>query len=395
MIRAILGVMDRDSKRAPVAKSDAPSSRSRKGADGFFDDLASARRELLAGRHEAYHRVLGALIALISGPEADDALLGNFDRVWRSRSFPTFYERPLLVLAAMRADALQEGAVHPLYDVLAAATPDPATATASAVMQALGRERVGVWSTLTSRRVQTNDTSRGVAWLWPAFLAGCNGSRRPLALMDIGAGAGLNLLADQLPIMWTDAARGEELPCANRVATVARIGFDPRALNVQSEDDVLWMRACIWPGEADRLARFEESVRIMRAAAKQPSKPVLERLTASLVPARMEALAGPMPANTLVLAYQTFVSGYLETTEREHYKQGMHAFLARRVAGRGVWVELEIDDARRHLPAVFTAHVRAGDTVRSFRIGRASQHPTKVDVDPTSVTELRRYLAIE
>src|SRR5262249_54111297 len=154
---------------------------------------------------------------------------------------------------------------------------------------------------MTTRRVQTNDTSRAVSWLWPASLAGCSGKRRALALMDIGAGAGLNLIADRLPPAWTNSATGQPIPCATDLDTVARIGFDVRPLSVERDDDVRWMRACIWPGETERLARFEASVQALRAAAKSPAPPMLERLTASLIPKRLESFAATMHENALLL----------------------------------------------------------------------------------------------
>jgi len=359
----------------------------------LLDDLVSARRELLAARHGAYHRILGILITLLSGSGADDALLGGFERSWRTRSFPTFYERPLLILAALRLDALEEGTRHPLFAALAAPTPDPEVVTAETVASSLGRDRLGVWSTMTTRRVQTNDTSRAIAWLWPAFLAGCDGARRPLVLVDIGAGAGLNLIADQLPPIWSDLATGNGMPCAMRTNTVARIGFDARPLNVQRDDDVLWMRSCIWPGDTERLARFEAGVKALRASMTRPSRPVVERLTASLVPERLRDLFASLPEGTLLLAYQTILRGYLEPTERESYRQGMIDFVLQQIAGRVLWVELELDDARRRLPAVLIAHVRAGDRVRSLRLARSSQHPTEIEVDVAGVAKLRRHLA--
>ncbi len=384
--------MDRKPKTRAPTKSVAPSAQARTGSDGLLDDLTSARRDLLAGRHEAYHRIVGVLMSLISGPDGDNAFRESFERIWRTRSFPTFYERPLMILAALRADALEEGARHPLHAALATSTPDPGVVTKEAVAASLGRERLGVWSIMTTRRVQTNDTSRALAWLWPAFLGGCDDRRRPLALVDVGAGAGLNLIADELPPVWSDVATGTAIPCVTRVNAVARIGYDPRPLNVLSEDDVLWMRACVWPGDTERLARFEAGVEALRAAAKRPAPPVLERLTASLVPERLGALAKQVPAKTLVLVYQTLVRGYLEPTERENYQKGMLEFLSRRVAGGAVWMELELDDARRHLPAVLIANVRVGDRVKSLRLGRSSQHPKEVEVDAASVAQLGRHL---
>jgi hypothetical protein len=383
--------MARMPRSAHPAKSVAPPA-ARTGADGLLEDLKAARRDLLSARHDTYHRLLGTLVGLLSAE--GDALLSNFDRAWRTRSFPTFYERPLLILAALRADALQEGTSHPLHAALAAPTPDPKVVTPESVATSLGRDRLGAWSTMTTRRVQTNDTSRAIAWLWPAFLAGCDGGERPLALADIGASAGLNLIADHLPPTWSDGATGKEIPCATRVNAVARIGFDSRPLNPEVDDDVLWMRACIWPGDTERLSRFEAAVGAMRSALTRPSRPLLERMTASLVPDRLDALLASAPADTFLLAYQTLVVGYLEPSERESYRRGMLDLVGRHAVGRTMWVELELDDARRRLPAVLTAHVRAGDAVRSLRMGRSSQHPGEIEGDVAGVAELRRHLGV-
>jgi hypothetical protein len=373
-------------------KSDATLRQVRTGADGFRDDLMSMRHELLSARHAAYHRVVGALILLVSGPDADPELVSRFDRAWKTRSFPTFYERPLLVLSALRADALEEGKRHPLHAAVAAAAPDPEAVTNEAVTISLARDRMGIWSTLTNRRVQTNDTTRAIAWLWPAYLAGCEGGKRPLLLADVGAAAGLNLIADRLPNVWKDRATGREIPCATRVETVGRVGFDPRLLGVQNADDVLWMRACIWAGDTSRLSRFEAAVQAMSAAMARPGRPIVERLTASLVPEWLRSQAAKAPPDTLLLAYQTLLRGYLDESERENYERGMREFLSSHVAGSAVWTELELDDGRRRLPAVLMAHVRAGNGVRSLRLGRCSQHPIEMDVDVAGVEELRRHL---
>lgn len=337
---------------------------------------------------------MATLVALLSGHDSADALVGSFERTWRSRSFPTFYERPLLILAALRADALEEGERHPLYGALATAVPDPDIVTAEAVAASLGRDRLGVWSTMTTRRMQTNDTSRAIAWLWPAALGGCNEGARPLALVDIGAGAGLNLIGHHLPIIWTDVGTGKHLPCATSANIVARLGFDMRPLNVQNEDDVRWMRACIWAGDTERLARFEAAVEALRAASTRPSPPTVERLTASLVPERLSAFAERLPERTLLLAYQTLVRGYLEPTEADSYREGMMELLRRRPDGSASWVELELDDARRRLPAILMAHVRVGEGVKSIRLGRSSQHPAEVEVDKGGVAALERILSI-
>jgi hypothetical protein len=98
------------------------------------------------------------------------------------------------------------------------------------------------------------------------------------------------------------------------------------------------------------------------------------------------------PKGRSIRGCQTLVAGYLELSEKEVYRKGMVDFLQRQPERSALWVELELDDARRRLPAVLTAHVRSADSVRSFRMARSSQHPTEFEVDASAVVELRRHL---
>jgi hypothetical protein len=368
---------------------DKSSGRSRSGADGLTEDLSAARHELLAGRHEAYQRIVTTLAGLLAAEQGKE-LGARFERAWRTRTFPAFYERPLLILAALRADAIEEGREHPLHAALAATKPEADTVSPERVAEALARTRLGVWSVLTTRRVQTNDTHRAVTWLWPAELLGCDQRKRPLALVDVGAAGGLNLVADELPVIWTRQGVGQPIPCARALHTVARLGFDSRPLDVERDEDVRWLRACIWPGDDERLARFEAGVAAFRAALRRPSPPKVEQLTASLVPARLATLAAGLPAHGLLLAFHTLLRGYLEPQEAESYARGMRELLAELPSGKAAWLELELDDARRRLPAAITAHVRTPSGVKSLPLARSSQHPTELAIDAQGAAEFAR-----
>ena len=100
--------------RATAARSSTASSSARSRANVTpLDDLP---RELLAqaaflrDREPVYER----LLALFG-----DAIRGEFGsrlaRLWADRTFNSTYERPLLLLAALRYDALCESVSHPLY----------------------------------------------------------------------------------------------------------------------------------------------------------------------------------------------------------------------------------------------------------------------------------------
>ena len=116
---------------------------------------------------------------------------------WSGRRFEATYERPLLMLATLRASALEEGVSHPLWAAIAAEPPSRQAVNRASVLAALSPERHFMYSRFAQRAVQTNETSRAVAWLWPAHLLGADDGGRPLALVDLGASAGLNLIGDR------------------------------------------------------------------------------------------------------------------------------------------------------------------------------------------------------
>ena len=366
----------------------------RRGVDGFLDDVAK-QRELMNDDCPAYTRALTALRVVLDGPSGDATLLTHLQRCWRTRVFHAYYERPLLLLAAIRHEALVDGKRHPLYAAFGADDPDPDSVTRERLVAAFSAERLSFWLTLATRRVQTNEVSRGVGWRWTAALAGCDTGKRPLALADIGAAAGLNLISDRLPTTWTDAS-GKPLRVASSLDCRARVGFDPQPLDVRFDDDLLWLRACLWPGQRERIARFDEAALAMRAAYDGTSPPVLQTLHAGLVPARLESLGRKLGPDVFILAFQSLVRGYIDPDRQEPYVRAMHAWLASLAPGRAAWVELELaGDKNMADPAEIVVHVHVGaGNVRAFRIARCGYHPKSVTTEPAAVDALARALAL-
>ena len=351
----------------------------RAGIDGFAGDIA-AQRKYMGARVPSYERVL-ALVADRLGGELGRRL----GKAWARRRFDIYYERPLLLLATLRFDALATGPEHPLWPALAADRPDPDAVTDDALERAFARDRPHVWHSLTRRRVQTNEVSRAVAWLWPAALASAE-----LVLCDMGCSAGLNLVADAIDLAWT-APDGRALPLARGARVQRRLGFDLEPLDATDEDDRNWLRACVWVGERDRLSRLEQALDAFAAAGA--AAPVIERIDARDMPARLAALSSGDGA--LWLAYQTLVREYLGEA-RAPYLEGMRAWLAARPPGRALWIELEDPPhgATRERPAALLAHVRGRDgTVLDLVLARCEYHPVVVAPEPEAVDLLRAALA--
>ncbi len=359
----------------------------RKGTDGLADELAR-QRATVAGRSPPYERALALLPGVLAG--APGRRLAS---AWADRSFLPWWDRPLLLLAALRFDALREGPPHPLFEGFAAPAPRAEAVTAAALAAALDGGRERAFDALVHRRLQTNETSRAVAWLWPARLAGLSNGARAVALADVGASAGLNLVADLLPPIWTDE-RGAALEIAQGIRTVARLGLDPAPIDLTRDEDADWLRACVWAGEQERLARLEAAIAAFRAARTRPDGPVLAPVAATAVPARLDVLSAA-DRGAVVLAYQTVLRDYLAPGERAEYEAGMRNWLASQPPTQALWVELEgAEEGAGSEPAAIVARVRAVDgKVHDLPLARCGYHPTRVLRDAGGVATLRAVFA--
>ena len=341
------------------------------GIEGLAGDLASQRASF-GDKTPAYDRLLLVLGELLESGHGCAAVIAS---AFASRTFVAAYDRPLLVLASLRHEAMRLGPVHPLHRAIAAEPPDPRSITREAVAAAFETDPEGLRNLLATRYVQTNETRRAVAWLWPASLAGCSDGGRPLALVDIGASAGLNLVADALPALWSDA-EGAPLPVAQRLDVRARVGLDARPLDVGNDADAAWLRACIWPGDVARQRRLEEAI-----AAWRMSPAHVEPADIRDVPAHVERVLGTTAPDTLVIAYQTVVREYLPRDAAAAYADAMRA-LVDAASGRLAWIELETANTPdTQLPAALTAHVCGPRGAEALELARCHWHPSTLRVD--------------
>jgi hypothetical protein len=132
-----------------------------------------------------------------------------------------------------------------------------------------------IQSLVITRRVQTNEVGRCTGLL-PAFELVYSRAAQPLALVEIGASAGLHLLWDHyryqygdrhigapyLPVTLPCEVRGgRELPLSAALPPVAyRIGIDLNPVDTRDPEQVRWLRALIWPEQVERAALFQNAV---------------------------------------------------------------------------------------------------------------------------------------
>jgi hypothetical protein len=208
---------------------------------------------------------------------------------------------PNLFLAAVHFLLLQ-GQQHPLaafYPSLSPATPpaaDPYPSFRSFCLE----HREGILALISTRLVQTNEVNR-CACLLPAFaVVAAHGHGRPLALVEIGASAGLNLLWDRYgyeygtgrpygeprsPVQIGCTLRGHRLPPlpAALPPVATRLGIDLNPIDVCDPDAALWLRALVWPDEGGRAELLQ---RALQLAQQDPPRLLagnaLERLPEAL-----------------------------------------------------------------------------------------------------------------
>ena len=170
---------------------------------------------------------------------------------------------------------------------------------------------------MRTRAVQTNEAGR-CAVLLPVLAM----LPQPLALLEVGASAGLCLYPDRYAYRYGDNVVGSGVPVLDCAATgvappagvpdvVWRAGLDLNPLDVTDPADVAWLDALIWPEHSHRRARLRTAAAV--AAAEPPL----------LVPGDLvddvPALAAQAPAGATLVVFHTSVMSYVPPARRKSF----------------------------------------------------------------------------
>jgi len=191
--------------------------------------------------------------------------------------------------------------------------------------------------------VQTNETGRGIAWLLPASLAAWNG----MDLVDIGASAGLNLVADQRAYRFVDKKESQrlfDLGCSQLPQFVtqttgeawlepldvcqmpkihSRTGCDLHPFQLRTEADGQTLASFIWGDQIERLRRLREGIAAFKKIGRS-SVPV--NLHTVKLPEELPAFLEKQIAisSEPLVIYNTYIKMYLPekgATLRTHISQ--------------------------------------------------------------------------
>ncbi|MGD9834769.1 MAG: DUF2332 domain-containing protein [Piscinibacter sp.] len=215
---------------------------------------------------------------------------------------------PLRIAGACHALALsgRHGELGQLYPPAAAAFDAEALAP---LLSCLLVDEAAHFHTYLASAPQTNEVMRS-AVLIGGYAAIAQATGLPLALREIGASAGLNLLWDRFRYelgaqRWGDEAspvriasdwRGNAPVLPARIGAAERRGNDLMPIDVGDDDAVLRLRSYVWPDQAARAVRLQGAIAIARR-----ERPVVDAGDAAAWVER--ELAEPKPGVATVLVH--------------------------------------------------------------------------------------------
>ncbi len=207
---------------------------------------------------------------------------------------------------------------------------------------------------ISTRRVQQNEVRR-CALLLPAFALVAETVRSPLALVEAGASAGLNLLFDRYaydygdgrlrgdtgsPVRLACELRGDRVPPLpdESPAVAWRVGLDLNPLDVRDPEAARWLEALIWPEEyAHGAPRLRRAISV----AEQEPPTLLAGDALDLLP---EALAA-VPEGASPCVFHTFTLNQISDVGRQLFSTILAEHARERDIHRVSIEWLEADDS--------------------------------------------------
>jgi hypothetical protein len=244
----------------------------------------------------------------------------------------------------------------------------PAPGPYAALREALLGDDGRIRATILERATQTTEVGR-LATLTPAFAL--LGAGEPLALLEVGASAGLCLYPDRYRYAWSTAGgtvtAGGSGPVLEADVTgpaplpaeppdVAwRGGIDLNPLDVTDAEAMAWLTTLVWPEHADRRERLERAIAVARTDPPRLARgDLLEEL-----PGLVEQAAAHGP----VVVFHSAVIAYLEPGDRTRFQELMTGLVSE---GRCHWVS---NEGKRVLPEVTATGPEVPEELATFVLG--------------------------
>jgi hypothetical protein len=178
----------------------------------------------------------------------DPAWWKPISKAWEKRTFVAWTEAWSLYLTCLHFEALSDAECQlvPYFPSCGGtAEADPSVALA----RFLASPPPSFFENLKSGHRRTYISSRSILWAAPAMLFF---QRRdlPYYLVEVNAGAGLNLAADLI----------EPQKLFDSALVSARVGLEHRPLQAEDINDRRWLTAGIWPDNLDAIADLDAAI---------------------------------------------------------------------------------------------------------------------------------------
>jgi hypothetical protein len=180
---------------------------------------------------------------------------------------------------------------------------------------------------LATRHTNTNEVGRS-AVLGPALTYVAARLGTPIAVVDVGCSAGLNLYCDHYLLDYGHAGTtgprdasvqiacevvGAPAPIAAQLPAIsARMGIDQDPVDVSDDDQVRWQLACVWP-DTGRLPRTRKALEEVRRAPPQIVR-------GDAVDTVGDVLSG-LPSGSTAVVTTTWALAYLSKERRLKFRE--------------------------------------------------------------------------
>jgi len=184
-------------------------------------------------------------------------------------------------------------------------------------------------ATMLARSTQTNEVARCAAFL--PVLADLDAE---LALIEVGASAGLCLFPDRYAYSYDGERVGDSaleievetagtVPLPKCLPTVAwRAGLDLNPLSVSDDEDLAWLRACIWPEHVERRQRLDLAATIVAQDPPRIDHGDLRDATLNLI--------DEAPREAIKVVFHSAVLAYIDEASRLDFASTMRSLVDNR-----------------------------------------------------------------
>jgi len=287
------------------------------------------------GYSPLYSRLFGAVAAWLSAPDAEsDPLVTWLLEAAKDRRT---LDVSLLLASGLHRDILagevQVADLARYYPTTGGDLPPEGKGFEESLRSSILARSDSLAQTIRHGNVQTNETGRGLCWLLPSMLTGWS----HVHLVDLGASAGLNLLADQRSYRLVDVeAAGVSIDigqapapqfitqCTNVTDLFERLGqkllplvesrtgCDAAPFRFQTKADETTLKSFIWGDQVDRMERLCEGLEAYRRAQESSVPAYLYRCQLPQeLGVFLEQRLPAGPPQIPVVIYNTYLTAYL------------------------------------------------------------------------------------